>query len=318
MSDSTPTLRATKTPTLRAVATPAHTSRVYFVAVLAITTVLGVMWSCVAKRQLDGALAASAAESFDRAHALFDVLRTRTQDSLRSQCGVLVEDPRLKSTLAIEGIDEATVADILTELGRLRRSGFLLVLTPEGRVFAEAGAPELRGLDLSASSMVKKARGAHDTVVGSWVIGGKIIDLAITAIQFDQNAFAYLVLGQAVDTELVDAVTAGTGVAASVIAGTEASPLSTTDDRLRVVLQTIPHISDAAHAHAVEFGGAHYFIATVELEDTVPSRPRLALARALGPTRKPFAAFAWLLWAPIGLSIIGVVIAGQRSRYRAL
>src|SRR4051812_4532551 len=102
MSDSTPTLRAPKTPTLRAVATPARTSRMYLVAVLAITTVLAMMWSCVTKRQLDGALAASAAESFDRAHVLFDVLRTRTQSSLRSQCGVLVEDPRLKSTLATE------------------------------------------------------------------------------------------------------------------------------------------------------------------------------------------------------------------------
>src|SRR4051812_6074203 len=222
MSDSTPTLRATKTPTLRAMATPSRPSRVYLLAVLVITTGLTMMWSCIAKRQLDGALTAAAAESFDRAHTLFNVLRTRTQDSLRAQCGVLVEDPRLKSTLATEGIDEATVADILTELGRLRRSGFLLVLTPEGRVFAQAGAPELRGLDLSASSVVKKARDARDTVVGSWVIGGKIIDLAVTAIQFDQSAFAYLVLGQAVDTELVDAVTAGTGVAVAVLTGAAA------------------------------------------------------------------------------------------------
>jgi hypothetical protein len=128
---------------------------------------------------------------------------------------------------------------------------------------------------------------------------------------------AYLVLGQAIDTALVSAVTAGTGVAVAVLAGAEASPISTTDDQLRAVLQALGHDGRIAPPHATEIGGARYLIATVELEDTVPSHPRLALVRALAPEQKTFEIFAWLLWVPIGLLIIGVALASQRSRYRA-
>lgn len=303
--------------TRRVMAASFRSSRGYLVAVLAVMMTLAAAWSYVTRQKLDGALAAGATESLDRAHALFDVLRARTQDSLRSQCGVLVEDPRLKSTLSTEGIDEATVADILGELGRLRQTGFLLVLTPEGRVFAEAGAAELRGLDLSASSVVKQARGARNAVVGSWVIGGKIIDLAVTAIQFDQAPVAYLVLGQPVDTELVNAVTAGTGIAVAVSAGAEALLLSATDDQTRSVLQAVAHDGRVARPHAVELGEVCYLVATVELEDTVSSHPRLTLVRPLTPERKIFEIFAWLLWLPIGLVALGVALAGQRARYRA-
>ncbi|HEX2687395.1 MAG TPA: hypothetical protein VHN14_12300 [Kofleriaceae bacterium] len=296
---------------------PARSRRAYPIAVLVIMTGLAALWSLAAKRQLDSALAASAAQSLERAHALFDVLRRRTQASLRSQCGVLVEDPRLKSTLSTDGIDAATVADILTDLGRLRGSGFLLVLSPEGRVFAEAGADELRGLDLSESSVVKKARAVRDEVVGAWVIGGKVVDLAITAIQFNRTVLAYLVLGQAVDAELVKAVSEGTGLAVAVIAGAEASPASTNDDQLGAVFQTLVHDGGAAGARAVEIAGARYLTTTVELEGTSPSHPRLAVVRALAAEQQPFKSFEWFLLAPIGLLVIGIALAGQRSSYRA-
>jgi hypothetical protein len=298
--------------------TPAHPYRGYLVTVLVIMAGLGAVWSLTAKRRLDDALVISATDRLDRAHVLFDVLRARTQRNLYSQCGVLAEDPRLKSTLATEGIDEATVADILTDLGRLQGTGFLLVLTPEGRVFAEAGADELRGLDLSESSVVKKARGARDEVVGSWVIDGKIIDLAVTAIQFDRAVLAYLVLGRAVDTELVKAVSEGTGMAIAVIAGPEPSPVSTTDSKLHAVFQTLVQDRGIARAHAIEVGGARYLTATSKLEDTMPSHPRLVVVQELASERETFKIFEWLLWAPVGLLVIGVALAGQCSGYRAL
>lgn len=308
---------AVSTTPLRVLAPPAGSCRAYLVAVLVFMTALAALWSFAARRQLDSALVVSATDSLARAHALFDVLRSRTQDSLRSQCGMLVEDPRLKSTLSTEGIDEATVADILTDLGRLRGTGFLLVLTPEGRVFAQAGANELRGLDLSESSVVKKARGSRDEVVGSWVIGGKIIDLAITAIQFNRIVIAYLVIGQAVDAEMVKAVSEGTGIAVAVIAGPEASPVSTADDKLRAVFQTLAHDGGVAGTHAVEIDGARYLTATVGLEDNARSHPRLAMVRTLAAERKTFEIFEWLLLAPIGLLVVGVALAGQRPSYRA-
>ena len=56
------------------------------------------------------------------------------------------------------------------DLSKVRRTGFLMILSPEGQVFAEVGATELRVLDLSGSHPVKAARGSRDAVVGSWVL----------------------------------------------------------------------------------------------------------------------------------------------------
>ena len=152
---------------------PVSTGRVMALLIIALTIGVAAVWSLVATRQLSSAIVRESMGHLDRAKRTFDLTRARTLDSLRVQARVMVEDPRLKSTLATEGIDEVTVADILGDLGKLRGGGFLMVLTSDGRVFAQAGADELRGLDLSGSSAIKKAQGTSEAVAGSWVIGGK-------------------------------------------------------------------------------------------------------------------------------------------------
>ncbi len=286
----------------------------YLIAVLLILAGFLVAWSQVSRRKLDAAVVGSATEGFDRARVLFEGLRTRTAGHLLSQCRVLVEDPRLKASLATEGVDEATVADILVDITRLRRTGFLLVLSRDGHVFAEAGADELRGLDLSGSSVMTRARGATDAVTGSWVIGGKLIDLAVTAVRFDQAVLAYLVVGQAVDQELVKQVDDGTGISIAVIAGAEPAPISTTDGNVRAVLQIVAAEAGAQPAHTVERGGERYIAASVELEGTPQTHPRLAMVRALSPQRARFEPLGWLLWVPYGLVLLAVALGALRPR----
>jgi len=300
---------------LRAMSRTRRAGQVYILAILCAMTILVIAWSSVARRRLDAAVIASATESLDRAHTLFDGLRTRTLASLLSQCRVLVEDPRLKTSLATEGVDEATVSDILRDILRLRRTGFLLVLSLDGRVFAEAGADELRGLDLSGSSVVTRVRGASDAVGGAWVIGGKLIDLAVTSVRYDQSVVAYLVVGQAVDPELVKTVDDGTGIAIAVIAGTEPVPVSTADGNLRAVFQGVVAEAGARPAHIIDHGGERYLVATAELEGTPQSHPRLAMARTLSPLRKPFDPVAWLLWVPYGLVLLAAALGVLRSSY---
>ena len=160
-------------------------------------TGVAAVWSLVALHQLQSSIVRESATHLERTRRTFDLTRARTLDSLRVQARVMVEDPRLKSTLSTDGIDEVTVADILRDLGKLRNTGFLMVLSPDGRVFAQAGADELRGLDLSGSSTVKKAQATAEAVTGSWVIGGKIMDLSIMPVRFGSKPIAYLVVGQA-------------------------------------------------------------------------------------------------------------------------
>lgn len=286
-----------------------------YIAVTALA-ILGVAvgWQVVARRRLDAAVVATATEQLDRARRVFDSLRQRTVAGLLTECRVLVEDPRLKSSLATAGVDEATVHDILDDILRLRSAGFLLVLSPEARVFAQAGAEELRGLDLSGSSVMTRARGARDASGGAWVIGGKLIEVAVASVRFDRNVLAYLVVGQAVDHALVQAVEDDTGVAVAVLVGSEPAPTSTTDAGLAAAFQQIAAEAGPQPARVIERDGEAYLAASVALEGTPPTHPRLAMARGLAAPRGQFASFAWLLWAPCVLIVLGFVLGAMRFR----
>lgn len=282
------------------------------VALLILMVGVAALGSFVMLRQLDTAIAAENRGRLDAAKGVFDLLRTRSLENMRGQGRLLVEDPRLKSTLATEGIDEATVADILRDLSRLRGAGMLVVLTPEGRVFAEAGAPELRGLDLSASGVVKKAQASNDAVVGSWVIGNKIIDLSIIAIRFDTTVISYLVVGEMVDQSLLKLVGTATGVGIGIAIGAEWTAAS--DDKLRAMTAIAQSVSPS---QLFEQDGVRYVASVVELEQMGQSRPRLVLVQSLAPTGATFSIFKWLLWLSPVLVLIGMVLAISRSNYRA-
>jgi hypothetical protein len=289
----------------------------FIAAVLLFMTALGGLAAYVAQRQLEAALVTENREHLEHGRAVFDLLRTRSLEAMRNQCRLLVEDPRLKATLATDGIDQATVADILRDLARLRSTGMLVVLSPEGRVFAESGASELRGLDLSASSVVKKAQASTEAVVGSWVIGGHgsaaLIDLSIMAIRFDAAVIAYLVVGQSIDQELLKAVATATGTGVAIAVGNELSLAS--NDAMKGFSQIAKQTT--FRDLLFESGGERYLASLIELEQMGQARPRLAVIRALAASDGTFSVFRWLLWLSPVLVVVAIVLATSRSQSRA-
>jgi hypothetical protein len=226
----------------------------------------------------------------------------------------MVDDPRLKSTLSTDGVDEVTVADILGDLAKLRRAGFLMVLSTDGRVFAQAGADELRGLDLSGSSAVKKARSTLDAAVGSWVIGSKIMDLSIMPVRFGTTPIAYLVVGLAIDQDMLNAVADQTDVAIATATGQTVVLSSPRDDAWKQVFAAAAALDDSAQSRTFTLDGEHYVTAAVELEDSGHSRPRLVLVQALSPTLTRFVMMQWLLLIPPVLMLIAVLFAMTANR----
>lgn len=286
-----------------------------FVAVAIITLGISVAWTFVTNDRVATAIRTENQDTVKRAHHMFDVMRSRVQDNLRVQCRVIAEDPRLKATLSVEGIDEATISDILADLGRLRGSGFLLVLSPEGRVFAQAGAEELRGLDLSSSSVIQQARTSSEAVVGSWVIGRKITDLSAIPIRFDATLIAYLVVGQAVDQEIVKVVADSTATAAALGVGGDILLASTEDPALRSVFMAIStglrNTEGSVTSH-----GVPYVTSFVELDQSQP-RPYLMLARSLASSTRNFEIVRWLHWFPIALVLVALLTSRIRSKQLA-
>jgi len=279
-------------------------NRSFFGVVVAVTVGLACAWSWVARQELAGSVVNENVARLEHARILFDAIRARTQQMLRAECRLLVEDPRLKSTLATQGIDEATVADILRDLAKLRGSGMLIVLTPEGRVFAQAGADELRGLDLSASAVVKNARNTGEAI-GAWVIGGNIVDVGITSVRFDSGVIAYLVVGLPIDRSVLSAVGDGAGVSVALISGGQVTIATKLDKAFaRYVRQPAP---------LLEIDGERYVARMTDVEPGAQAHPRLAMLRALGPSDDLFETVKLLLFVPPVLVLVAVLFAMSKK-----
>ncbi|MBX3160477.1 MAG: hypothetical protein KF773_31215 [Deltaproteobacteria bacterium] len=302
------TTRRAVTRSVSKAAVRRHARTPWILLVLALTGGLAGVWTFVAKRQLAASIYAEAAEHLDHAEKAFSIAVARRQAELQSNCRVLVEDPRLKHTLGIEGIDEDTVADILVDLARLRGAGFLMVLSPEARVFAQAGAAELRGLDLSDSSIVKKARAAPAAVAGSWVIAGRVMDLSIMAMRFGSEVIAFLVVGQALDASVLQSVAAQTGVdAANALAGT-VQLASSAEAHVASVLSHVAADTGAFRGRILDLDGTSYVTAAIQLGESAQSH-RLVLARSLTASEAAFSRLGWLLFIPSLLVIIAVIFS---------
>ena len=295
---------------------PTSSGRAMSVVIILLTLGVAVVWSLAAMRQLSSSIVRETAVHLDRARRAFDLTRSRTVEFLRAQARVMAEDPRLKATLQTEGMDEASLADILRDLTKLRGSGFLLILKPDGHVWAQAGAEELRGLDLSGSSAVKKAQGTLDATTGFWVIGGKIMDLSIVPVRYGPNPLAYLVVGQAVDQDMLNMIAEETGVAIATASGQTVNLSAPSDDRTKAVFANIMPQLASSQSRLFDVTGEIYVVTMSELEESGQSRPRLVVAQSVSPLRISFATSKWLIFAPPFLVIIAVLfalIAGRRT-----
>jgi hypothetical protein len=181
-------------------------------------------------------------------------------------------------------------------------------------VFAQAGADELRGLDLSGSSAVKKAQGSAEAVTGSWVIGGKILDLSIMPVRFGAKPIAYLVVGTAVDQDMVNAVADQTGVAVATTTGQTIMLSAPPDDQTKAVFAAVVGQLDSSAPQLFNVNGETYVAALSELEESGQTRPRLVVAQPLSQLRATFATSRWLLFIPPVLVIIAVLFALTAGR----
>ncbi|MEO8700534.1 MAG: hypothetical protein ABI867_10845 [Kofleriaceae bacterium] len=286
-----------------------------WIAIVVIVLAVGItaVWTYIARDQLRASVVDEGAQHLVQARKAFDALRTQTQLNLTAHCRVLVEDPRLKSTLATEGMDAATVTDILQDLGKLRRGGFLLVLSPDGRVFAQTGASELEGLDLSASAVVKKARDADDATVGSWAIAGKVMDLSIKSIRYGESLVAYLVVGQQVGEALFAAVDDQTGVAIASVFANKVAMASSKDPQVADVVARVVAEPGTGLPQVLSSNGLRYVATSVELPETAQAH-RLVLVSSLEPVAQRFRTLDWMVVVPPVLVLLAVLFVFSAIR----
>jgi hypothetical protein len=160
--------------------------------------VLAVGWFFAVRQLTRGEQQARQAQSLSRAGELIELLRQSTQERAKGAAQLLAEDPRLKSTLSAANVDDATILDILQDLQKLSGQPVFAVLTPAGRVRVVIGAPKLKGLDLSTSSVVKGALGQEGASLGVWLVEDRVAEIAVSAVRIGERTVALLVVGNLV------------------------------------------------------------------------------------------------------------------------
>lgn len=164
----------------------------------AIGFVLAVGWFFAARTMTRTRQHEQQAKALTRAGELIELLRQGAQDRVKGDVQMLAEDPRLKSTLSAANVDEATILDVLQDLQKLNGQPVFAVLDPDGRVKAVLGAPKLKGLDLSTSSVVKAAAAQEGAAVGVWLVEDRVAEIAVSAVRIGDRVVALLVVGNLV------------------------------------------------------------------------------------------------------------------------
>jgi hypothetical protein len=279
---------------------------------IAVALGLVAVWSMIALRVLSSALSRDTAERLAHAASVVEGLRKRTADDLRLASRVTAGDPRVAAALAT-GAPPGAAAAIADELARRRGAGVVVLAAPDGRVIAEAGADELRGLELIETHPLDLAQDAGDAIAAGWVIGDRIVDVGVAPVRADQAVSGYLVIGQELDRATIQSVADRTGVAiASAVDDT--ITLAAPGDVPRSVFAGAAGRDEPIAGQRIELHGDSYVVTVFELEGPGALHPRLILARSLVQAGAPFTALRSMIYAPALLVLVAALFAMTARR----
>lgn len=274
------------------------------IAVAMLSLGLGLAWYTWARGGLENGLDLADDQTLTQATQSFEAALRLQQRGLEAQARVLVDDARIRTTLATPGIDTATVEDVLQDLHTASGQALYAVLDTRGVVRAVVGADPLRGVDLGSSSLAKRAREGRSSS-DVWALEDRAVVLAMAPVRLGDELTAYFVVGDLLSAEVLAPDASITGALVSgervlmgarrpeVVAAASASPGAShrvPDTSPPRLVRTLPLGEGAGGAVAVWMIDRH--------------RGRTALGGA------------GLLWIP--LAIIGVgAVAGSASALRA-
>jgi hypothetical protein len=292
---------------------PRRGRSVWNLAVGTLALLLAAGWFVAARTTFDSGVQAQLSEHLRGSERFFTRELALRQQRLQAECRLMTEDPRLKSALAIQGMDRATLDDILMEMRKQSSADVLAVLTPDARVQASQGFESLPGLDLSSAALIRTARDSGDAVAGNWVLGEQLFDVGIRAIRVGDQIVAYLVLGSRLTQASMEALHEATGSgAALLIAG-----------KPGVAYPPLPFFQGAFAGLAQEpgalppqrrdFNGTEAVVQVVEVPRTVPP-VRLAMVRPVDDFLAPFSLPRQLLWLPPLIAMLLGALAIARGR----
>lgn len=249
-----------------------------------------------ASRAADVGVLASASSTFA------EMLQSATENT-QAHVRVMADDARIRTTLATPGIDPATIEDVLVDLTKASGLSWLAVLDAQRKVVAVVGNDELRGNDLSTSSVFKGATGA--TI---WRSQDSLMAVAAAPVNLGFENY-YLLGTTAVDQRKLDVLGKSTGLSAALVL----------DGKRAVESLRQPQDGDAIDqviAQGVQGIGAG-LAARVDVLSEAPRIIKLVLLVSNGAGRQALTSLSALMWAPLAFVLfMGIVGVGLAYRQR--
>lgn len=169
------------------------------------------------------------ASSLERSRHVFEDMLDSRMATLRADCHVVANEPRLRATVATQDISRETVLGVISELRTSIGSDLLLLTDGQGLLVADTSQPDAEGYDMSKDAVIASALAKGDGAA-VWIAPDKrAYQVHGCRIDFGDHTVGVVAIGQAFDDAAAKVVHLQTG--SSVIVAidgrtTASSPLS--------------------------------------------------------------------------------------------
>jgi sigma-B regulation protein RsbU (phosphoserine phosphatase) len=152
------------------------------------------------------------ANDLQRSRQVFEDLLSYRQSSLRSDCRVLANEPRMRATVATEGVTRDTVLVVINELRASHGSDLFLLTDGQGNLLADALDPTAEGFDMKSMSVVAKAL-ADGEASAVWITNERPHQAQACRMAFGEVTVGIVVIGRVFDDDAAAIVQRQTGSA---------------------------------------------------------------------------------------------------------
>lgn len=277
------------------------------------TVVLAAVWFFLHGSALHAGARAEGEAAVSRSQALLDQMSEDVQLRLRTEAQLMSEDPRLKSTLATPGIDEATITDVLQDLKKQTSAELLTVLSPTARVRAQVGAEYLKGLDLSTSSVIRAAQASEQPSVGTWVVAERVLNVSAKAIRVENQVVAFLVVGAPMAEAALKRVYQVTGAGVALLVGERVALGYPSQAAFPTAFAELAKETQGFDTTLVTLGGREYVARLSDVQNAVPPA-RVAVVLPSDEPLAPFQRVRALAYVPAVVAVLFAVVAIVRGR----
>jgi hypothetical protein len=231
---------------------------------------LSVAWYVAARFALSEATEAEDARSMALASELLNDRIELAEQRLRLEVDLLGQDPRLKTLLGSPDVDAETVQQVLEDIASPLEPDLLALLSPDSKVQVVVKEAALADLDLSASSVIRRAKTSTDAVSFVWGLGSRLVAVGASALHLGRSSVGMLVLGVSIGEEALASIYRRTHTAGAIVVSNRvlAAAPATERQALEAAAALGPGIDKT-----VSLSGAMVHVRSEELPDVVvPAR----------------------------------------------